>query len=168
VPIKRILLPVDLSQGTQLALRKSTAFAKRFDAMIDILHVVSIGVGANRREAFPSQGLINVLAQQARRELTKLVTNLWAEEVAATVMVREGQPHDVILREAHSTHANLIVMGARSHDGWFSRLFRQNTLERVIQSAPCPVMVFRAESERTGNNGFSTNDTCSMPVTLQR
>lgn len=137
-------MPVDLSGCTSLALRRAKEFARQFNAVIDLLHVVPSALNASRHDPNPPvPGLAGVLKQEARRELNKLVANLWEDDVMATVVVREGQPHEVILKEAHFLNTDLIVMGA-SKQGWLSWLLGKNTVGCVVQSARCPVFVFRA------------------------
>jgi nucleotide-binding universal stress UspA family protein len=78
----------------------------------------------------------------ARKQLGKMIESLWAEEIPATVIVREGRPKDVILREARDSNADLIVMGAHQDAGWLRALHR-NTASYVMRHAPCPVLVVR-------------------------
>jgi nucleotide-binding universal stress UspA family protein len=142
--MKRILVPIDLSGCSSLALERAKQFAGQFNAVIDLLHVVPSALIASRHDPNPPvPGLAGLLKQEARRELSKLVANLWEEDVMATVVVREGQPHDMILTEAHFLNADLIVMGAYEQN-WLSRLLGKSTVGHVVQSARCPVFVFRA------------------------
>jgi len=80
----------------------------------------------------------------ARQELKKLVGVLWANEAraAVSIRVREGRADEVIIHEAGNTHASLIIMGMRNCS-WLSGLLRRHTVKRVLQNAPCPVMVLR-------------------------
>ena len=157
--MRRILVPVDLSGCTSLALRRAKEFARQFNAVIDLLHVVPSALNTSRHDPNPPvAGLAAVLKKEARRELSKLVANLWEEDLMATVVVREGQPHDVILKEARSLNADLIVMGAYEQN-WLSRLLGKSTVERVVQSARCPVIVFRAAA-----NGAHLNIAGRIPA----
>jgi nucleotide-binding universal stress UspA family protein len=53
--------------------------------------------------------------------------------------VEEGQPWEEIVRFAKARGVDLIVMG-RSDSRWFGRLTAR-TVERVVQHAPCPVLI---------------------------
>ena len=96
-------------------------------------------------------------------ELKKLAGILWESEVGATVSVRvrEGRAHEVIPREARSTNASLIIMGTRNRS-WLSGLLRRNTVKRVIQNSPCPVMVLRTGLTGSGANRNSRNGSSFM------
>ena len=144
VNFKRVLVPVDFSVCTLETLRYAKALAEKFDVVVDVLHVIQVSPGRNEA-AMPHPDLIRTISEGAHKELKKLVGILWEREVEATVSVRvrEGRADEVILREAHSTNASLIIMGTRSRS-WLSGLLRRNTARHVVQNSPCPVMVLQA------------------------
>jgi nucleotide-binding universal stress UspA family protein len=153
--VARVLVPVDFSVCTLETLRYAKALAEKFDAVVDVLHVIQPSPGRNEA-AMPHPDLIRTMSEGARQELKKLVGILWESEVEASVSVREGRAHEEILREACSTNATLIIMGTRNRS-WLSGLLRRNTVKRVIQNSPCPVMVLRAGLTGSGVNRNSRN-----------
>ena len=142
--VARVLVPVDFSVCTLETLRYAKALAEKFGAIVDVLHVIQSNLGRDEA-AMPRPDLIRIMSEGAHRELKKLVAILWESEVGTivSVRVREGRAHEVILREACSTNASLIIMGTRNRS-WLSGLLRRNTVKRVVQNSPCPVMVLRA------------------------
>jgi nucleotide-binding universal stress UspA family protein len=167
--VARVLVPVDFSVCTLETLRYAKALAEKSDAGVDVLHVIQLSLGRNEA-AMPHPGLIRTMSEGARQELKKLVGILWESEVEATVSVRvrEGRAHEVILREACSTNASLIIMGMRDRS-WLSGLLRRHTVKRVIQNSPCPVMVLRAgltgsRANRNSRNGSSFIRASASPV----
>jgi nucleotide-binding universal stress UspA family protein len=56
-------------------------------------------------------------------------------------LVRVGQPAEEILREAERENYELIVMGGREKQGLVTRFALGTTSERVVEHAPCPVMI---------------------------
>jgi nucleotide-binding universal stress UspA family protein len=141
--VTRVLAPVDFSVCTLETLRYAKALAEKTGAVVDVLHVIQPDLG-QAEAAVPHPDLPRTMSEGAYRELKKLVGILWENELKATVSVRvrEGRAHEVILREAASTNATLIIMGTRNRS-WLSGLLRRNTVKRVIQNSPCPVMVLR-------------------------
>jgi nucleotide-binding universal stress UspA family protein len=143
VNFKRVLVPVDFSVCTLETLRYAKALVEKSGLVVDVLHVIQPSLG--RHEAAVSgPGLIRTVVEGARQELKRLVGVLWANEsnVPVSIRVREGRADEVILREAGSTNASLIIMGMRSRS-WLSGWLRRHTVKHVIQNSPCPVMVFR-------------------------
>ena len=143
VNFKRVLVPVDFSVCTLETLRYAKSLVEKSDTVVDVLHVVHPGLGRNE-VAMPGPGLIRTMVEGARQELKRLGGVLWANEsnVPVSIRVREGRADEVILREAGSTNASLIIMGMRSRS-WLSGWLRRHTVKHVIQNSPCPVMVFR-------------------------
>lgn len=142
--VTRVLVPVDFSVCTLETLCYAKTLAEKSDAVVDVLHVIQPDLGRDE-VAMPHPDLIRTMSEGAHRELKKLVGILWENELKATVSVRvrEGHAHEVILREACSTNATLIIMGTRNR-GWLSGLLRRNTVKRVVQNSPCLVMVLRS------------------------
>jgi nucleotide-binding universal stress UspA family protein len=160
--VARVLVPVDFSVCTLETLHYAKALAEKFDAVVDVLHVIQTNPGRDEA-AMPRPDLIRTMSEGAHQELKRLVGILWESEVKATVSVRvhEGRAHEVILREARSTNASLIIMGTRDRS-WLSGLLRRNTVKRVIQNSPCPVMVLRAGLTGSGANRNPRNGSTFM------
>jgi len=110
---------------------------------VDVLHVIQPSLGRHAA-VMSGPGLIRTMVEGARQELKRLVGVLWANESNApvSIRVREGRADEVILREAGSTNASLVIMGMRSRS-WLSGLLRRHTIKHVIQNSTCPVMVLR-------------------------
>ena len=138
---ERVLVPVDLSNGSLSVLRRASALACP-GTMIRVLHAVQLDIVGEER-GIARTGLIRELREAARKELSTLIESLWANEIPAAVIIREGRPKDVILQEARANNADLLVMGARQHSGWL-RVLHRNTAAYVMRHAPCPVLVVRA------------------------
>jgi nucleotide-binding universal stress UspA family protein len=143
VNFQRVLVPVDFSVCTLETLRYAKALVEKSGVVVDVLHVVQPSFVRNEA-ALLGSNLIRTIIEGARHELKKLVGSLWADEVKTpvSIRVREGRADEVILREASSTNASLIIMGMRNRS-WLSGLLRRHTVKHVMQNAPCPVMVLR-------------------------
>jgi nucleotide-binding universal stress UspA family protein len=162
--VARVLVPVDFSVCMLETLRCARALADKSGAVIDVLHVIQPSPGRDEASV-PHPDLLRTMSEGAHRELKKLVGILWKNELKATVSVRvrEGRAHEVILREACSTNASLIIMGTRDRS-WLSGLLRRNTVKRVIQNSPCPVMVLRVGL--TGRKESRCNPTANLNILM--
>jgi nucleotide-binding universal stress UspA family protein len=77
--------------------------------------------------------------------LTKLAK--WADEarqrgIRVRTLVRRGAPSAEMVRLASGEHAELVIMGIHGRGG-VSRVLLGGVVERVIRTAPCPVLTVR-------------------------
>lgn len=64
-----------------------------------------------------------------------------AESALVKTRLETGDVHRKIVEVAEEERCDLIIMGAKKMKRGFMRLFGDNTVEKVIGSAPCPVLV---------------------------
>lgn len=62
---------------------------------------------------------------------------------AVEARVRIGHPAEEIIKEAEEGGYGLVVVGERQHPMFHTRFLLGSTAERVIEHAPCPVVVAR-------------------------
>jgi nucleotide-binding universal stress UspA family protein len=74
--------------------------------------------------------------------LAARVAALAAQGVGARAVVVDGQPDVEIVRVAAEHHAQMIVMGTQGRTG-LDRLLLGSVAERVVRTAPCPVLTVR-------------------------
>jgi len=69
--------------------------------------------------------------------------NSIAETEGALIKTRfeEGDVHKKIIEVAEEERCDVIIMGSRRRRNLISRFFGDNTVEKVINHAPCPVFV---------------------------
>ena len=69
---------------------------------------------------------------------------LAAEGVTARAVVRAGVPWREIVHLAAEEHADMIVMGTQGRTG-LEHLLLGSVAERVVRTAPCPVLTVRPD-----------------------
>jgi len=135
-----ILVPTDFSEHGDAAVEYAVNLARRLDATLHLLHVVTIpvaGVG--------DIGLVNAtaFAQSAQRDaqasLEAIATRLRDHVEVAPVRVEAGDARSVINLVAQQIYADMIVMGTHGRRG-LSRWFLGSIAESVVRTAPCPVL----------------------------
>jgi len=133
-----ILCPIDFSEPSRAALGYADALAEHFGARL-ILLTVDDPLLAEAAAA----GLAAPLADDTLQELHRFFSSAiggagGAAQVARCV--RTGKPAVEILREAHDSASDLIVMSSRGQTGIRKRFFGSTT-ERVLRETPVPVLV---------------------------
>ena len=148
--ITRILVPVDFSAHSDRALRYATTLADRFNATVEVLHVVEdpFVSGAWSPEAVAPNipELLADLVAAARGKLDELkaATIRRGVRLETTVLttVLTGKPADSIADYARTERFDLIVMGTHGRTG-LSHALLGSVAERVVRKAPCPVLTVR-------------------------
>ena len=135
----RILVPVDLSDGSAQALDTARRLARDTDARLHLLHVVepipALHYTGNVEGRFD---LDDDLRQRIERSLRE-----WSGDIGgARWSVAEGSAPAEIARIARNTQADLVVMGTRGLTGLAHMLIGSVT-ERVCRSCETPVLVVR-------------------------
>ena len=140
--IKHILVPFDFSEPCEVALKSALGLAKNTGAEIELLHVYDAPT-----QAF-GKGLI-VSSEEAVAELEKFVCDKLearAQRIAKKCgnkvrhSARQGNAHVEIVKYAHKKRVDMIVIGTHGRSG-FDYAVLGSVAERVVQRAPCPVLV---------------------------
>ncbi|MGA2786074.1 MAG: universal stress protein [Verrucomicrobiota bacterium] len=137
VGIKEILVPIDFSEYSVNALRHAAGLAAKDQAHLTLLNVVDEPVSFRsldlpRQQRGRRQEHAQQLQELARREL--------GPNLAAGIVICDGNPSREITRVAARQHADLIVLGRHERHG-LRRWFHGHTASRIIHNASCPVMV---------------------------
>ena len=117
---KHILVPIDGSETSMLAVSKATALAKTFGSVVTALYVVDpypfTGVGADF--AYGQSQYLSAATAEANTALDAARKAMTEAGVSVTTVVGEGHAvHDGIVRALESTGADLIVMGSHGRRG---------------------------------------------------
>jgi nucleotide-binding universal stress UspA family protein len=144
--VSRILVPVDFSPHSELALRYAAALASRLEASVELLHVMDDRIGSpvwTSEVPVPDLSDLrkNVIADaEDQLERYRAVAELARVRTATTV--RTGQPSKTIIEHARTGGIGLIVMGTHGRSG-LAHLFMGSVAEHVVRHAPCPVVTMR-------------------------
>lgn len=135
---KRILVALDGSRNSEVALEQALHLGKAFHSVIYLMHVIDI---------YPESMSVAVdmeeeLSHEAREILEKGKRHVEAEGLTCgdTIVHMGGKPSEFIVREARERDVDVIVLGSHGRTG-LSRLLVGSVSERVIGHAPCPVLV---------------------------
>jgi nucleotide-binding universal stress UspA family protein len=148
--IKKILVPVDFSEGAQPALALAATMARTFGASIELLHVwqppplipLTTLIVPSSLEAEPVN-MEELARSTAGAQMKELSTRLHAEgvkEVRSRVGI--GSPAHEIVDLAELGHFDLIVMGTHGRTG-FAHAVLGSVAEKVVRRAKCPVLTAR-------------------------
>jgi nucleotide-binding universal stress UspA family protein len=149
LPLSSILVPIDFSVHSKNALKYAVPLAEKFAASLRLIYVVEptiypadLGFG---QVVLP--GVEDELREKGGEELQALIEKEIGARVPASWIVRTGNPHQEILREAEESNVDLIVVATHGHSGVEHMLFG-STADRIVRHARCPVLTVRPQLER--------------------
>lgn len=155
IRLKRIVVPMDLSEFSVQALPYAAAFAQRFGAEIILLYVMELQfpppeVGPVRPEAVDQdeEGVAENYLKRLRQEVLD-------EDLRVQTTVRNGVPFQEITRAATSLGADMIILTTHGYTG-LKHVALGSTAERVVRHADCPVLVVREMARRGGGKRSTT------------
>jgi nucleotide-binding universal stress UspA family protein len=148
MPFSRILLPTDFSELSSVALEYGQALAERFGASLHVLHVIEdpFILGATSSEIYVPDvpALRAALMTEAEAQIASLLPDRMRDAVCVTTEVRVGHAAPLISEVAETRPCDLIVMGTHGRTG-VAHLFLGSVAEKVVRTAPCPVLTIRGE-----------------------
>ena len=146
VEIERILVPTDFSAASAKAFTYGRALARLFGSSLELLHVIDAHPFAGTP---PAEGYVAEmpsfsaeLEKSARSSLARLAAETPTSDVSVHETLCWGRPHVEIARHAKEHHVDLIVMGTHGR-GFVGHLLMGSVAERVVRTAPCPVLTVR-------------------------
>lgn len=137
---KHLLVPIDFSQSAERALDYACALAAKLGATVHIVNAIASALP--EMTVTLSEAKLRELREEYGNALAKLADARRAICTIGDVVVREGDPRDVIVEEAKHLPADMIVMGTHGRRG-FSRLVLGSVAEDVSRRAHCPVLLVR-------------------------
>ncbi|QRK06767.1 universal stress protein [Archangium violaceum] len=147
----RILVPVDLMEGSRAIIDYAVQLAKPFNASIEVLHTWEPPqyVAPDLLVAAPGwnpQSLEKTALGAARKELETLIGSFKGAG-PLTQRLEVGEPASAILRVAETDGFDLIVMGTHGRRG-LPRLLLGSVAQKVIARASCPVLTLHVTEEK--------------------
>lgn len=137
--IHHILVPVDFSEGTRQALEYSAGLGRMFSSRITLLHVMEPLTPPPDGLVLSFEAYDHSLAEAARKSLGAMAAELDPE---ANIEMTSGNPWACIVERAQQGGIDLIVMPTHGRTA-LKHLLMGSVAERVVQHAPCPVLVVR-------------------------
>jgi len=145
---KVILVPIDFSDHSKKTVEYAARFATRYGASIRLLYVFQIPDYAVTQYEHRQQGCEELRSQvswaeeAAQEKLNAFESDLLGKGVDAQAFLRVGYPFEEIVLMANDPDVDLIIIGSHGRSG-IKRLLMGSTAERVVEHAPCPVLVVK-------------------------
>ena len=142
--LKKILVPIDFSDPSKKAFQYASRLAEQFDSEIVLLHVMDLlpPIAAMRLTYDARRSSTDQLSA-AKKKLRALSSRIRSRRFSAVnSIIRTGHAPNEISKAAKDLDVDLIVIATHGFTGW-KHFAIGSTAERVVRSAPCPVLVVR-------------------------
>jgi nucleotide-binding universal stress UspA family protein len=146
ITLKRILVATDFGEASEAAFNYGREFARSFKATLTVLHVaenvLTRAVGAEGYMAtFPD--LQRDIEEAAQKQVGALLSDEDRTDLgAASIVMTSNATALTITTYARETNVDLIIMGTHGR-GAVAHLLMGSVAERVVRTAPCPVLTVR-------------------------
>ncbi len=152
--IKKILYCTRIGPNSAYIYRHAVALAEKFDGAITVLHVMETLTPDQEAliDGYIGPDTIHEVVEHEEQEAEarikkhlKSFCSRFAEEKGASchveeIIVAEGSPAEVIVKQSVSIGADVIVIGAHAHSSIMEALLGSTT-QKVIRKSAIPVFV---------------------------
>ena len=153
VTYKNILFCTDFSANAQVALPYAIDLAKKYGAVLHLLHVyqeaghiAEFELSSDTKTDYIR--VAHLMGKEMEKHLESLCEEIVKELGSCERKMVRGKAHIEIIRYAKETKIDLIVMASHGLSGLEHVLFG-STAERVLRESPCNVLIIkRTLSER--------------------
>jgi nucleotide-binding universal stress UspA family protein len=145
IELKKICVPTDFSEHSEYALRYAVTLASQFSAELHLLHIVQDIVPTVPEPGLailPTDEIMRSLEKGAEEGLNNFVPKEWAEQLNIVRVIRHGVPFHEICQYAKQSTIDLLVLATHGRSG-LAHFLLGSVAERVVRSAPCPVLTIR-------------------------
>lgn len=146
IALAQVLVATDFSEPSDSALGYGRELARNFGASLILVHVVedlvtrAYGLDGG---VFTDAEMQRAVEAACQTRLEKLIGDEDREALhAEAVVVRSNTPAAAIVDYARQRKADIIVMGTHGRGG-MAHLLMGSVAERVVRTAPCPVLTVR-------------------------
>lgn len=140
----QILVPLDGSELAEMALPHAESLARKYDATLVLLSVVTppviTGRGAKAMELFEEQ--IDTLMQEADGYLDKLKGRLAEKQIKTDTYTKIGPVVKSILEFADNASIDLVIIASHGRSG-LGRFFFGSVAAGILNRIGQPLMVIR-------------------------
>ena len=144
--VGNIVVPTDFSAESLKALTYATALLRQFEGTLHLVHVLDVDYSYAVPSLLMAEPIVTTpeMDRVNQAELKKLAAKHVDADVTPQLHVKVGRAFDQICEVARAVGADLLIIATHGRTG-LKHLVLGSTAERVVQFAPCPVLIVRDE-----------------------
>ncbi len=143
--IKKILVPIDLSDYSFEAVQYACELAAGREAQMYLLHVIPVEPAlAYCAVDQHSETAMRDLEQASIKKLDGFISKKICDEKRIAQVIRRGDPSGEIINFARDEHFDLIVMASHGRTG-LKRVLMGSVAEKIVRRSSVPVLIVKPQ-----------------------
>ena len=140
---RKILVPVDFAASSNKAFLYARELVKWWEGELHVIHVLDTEFlsGAVHITIEPLDESVTKWKKRAQEKL-KNIYHVGGEELEGEIHIKEGKPHEEILKLADELDVEMIVIGSHGRKGLERAIFG-SVAEKVTRMAKVPVLIVK-------------------------
>lgn len=143
--LKKIVIPLDFSKCSEVALRYAINLARNFGAKLFLVHIVRLDyrLMADGYAMYADEYILRGTHEAAEEEMRRVVAATDFGKVDFETSIETGSPEIRVCNYAREVAADVIVTSTHGRTG-FRHVLIGSTAEHIVRNAECPVFVVPA------------------------
>jgi universal stress protein A len=142
--MRKILVPVDFSSSSNKAFLFAREMVKCWEGELHLVHILDTDFlsGAVHITIEPLDESVAKWKKRAEDKLKAIYHDEEGPELTGEIHVRDGKPHEEILKLADELEVGMIVIGSHGRKGLERAIFG-SVAEKVTRMAKTPILVIK-------------------------
>jgi len=140
----KILLPIDFSPSSEVALEAATGLAEQFHAGIHLVHIIPEIPDFNGSDFFPETAVLQERRETVEEKLDARKEQLMLKGVSASFSIETG--NDIVgslMRVIKREKTDMVVISTHGMSGWHPLVFG-SIAEQVIKQVNCTLLLLQS------------------------
>ncbi|KPM31271.1 UspA domain-containing protein [Croceitalea dokdonensis DOKDO 023] len=143
--MKNIIVPIDFSPKSEIALKVAAKLAKQSKAELLVLHMLELSPAISGNTEYLPQAHIVHLMKITEKRFNDFLSKPYLKDIKVTPIIKHYRVFSEVDDVAKKHDADLIVMGSNGADG-LEEIFIGSNTERVVRDSVIPVLVIKGET----------------------
>ncbi len=142
--MKSIIVPIDFSEQSEIALKVAAKLAAKNNAELYVLHMLELSPAImSGTEYIPQEHVVHLIKLTEKR-LGEFLDKPYLKGVNITPIIKHYKVFSEVSDLAEKHNVDLIVMGSHGVDG-LQEIFIGSNTERVVRNSEIPVLVVKGD-----------------------
>lgn len=165
IALKQILVATDFSEPSEVAIKYGQDLARSYSATLHVMHVIEDLVAYYGSDVgFALADVERKVEAAVRRDLDAMIARHGDKLNVVATVIRASNVAHAITEFATANPIDLIIVGTHGR-GAVSRFLMGSVAERVVRSAPCPVLTVHARERDFVDVSDSEAELVGSPAT---